>query len=100
MGKSKKRRNTNVGRARHGWRSRALVAAAVVLVLAAGGAWWLWPTPEAEGGTPRFVVDRDTIDLGDFPFNKMASASFTITNAGDGTLKLTRIGSVKALEGC
>ncbi|MBI2217710.1 MAG: hypothetical protein HYU51_10465 [Candidatus Rokubacteria bacterium] len=99
MGHKGKRRRNGLQPTRSPWRSRALAALAVV-VLVAGGAWWLWPTPEAEGGTPRLVVDRETVDLGNLAFETPTRASFTITNAGDGTLKISDVPRVKALEGC
>jgi hypothetical protein len=40
------------------------------------------------------------MDLGDFPFEKMARAVFTLTNAGDGPLKILEVSAVRALQGC
>lgn len=39
-------------------------------------------------GTPRVAVDRTEIDLGRLPFEQPARATFTLVNAGDGTLTL------------
>jgi hypothetical protein len=98
MGKKGKRRRNDLQPGRRRWRSRAL--AALVVVLVTGGAWWLWATPAAEGGTPRLAVDRDTIELGSLAFETPAHARFTITNTGDGTLTIADVPRVKALEGC
>lgn len=83
------------------WRVPA-VAVIVVLAVAAAAGWWFrtTPTPEASGGTPRLVLDRDTIDLGPMALNTPARAVFTLTNAGDGALRITGVSRVRALEGC
>ncbi len=100
MSKNRRRNQIEEVRAPR-WRSWTL-AVIVLLAAAAGGGWWLWrtPEPEASGGTPRLVLDRDTIDLGPMALNTPARATFTLTNAGDGTLRITGVSSVRALEGC
>lgn len=84
---------------RRRWRGWAMVAVAVVLVGAAGG-WILWAPPEAAGGTPRLVLDRDTVDLGSVPFETPARVVFTLTNEGDGALTILNTPRVEAVEGC
>jgi hypothetical protein len=85
-------------RRRRGW---AAVATTVVALI--GVAFWLWPTPGPTmtgAGTPRVAVDRTEIDLGRLPFEQPARATFTLTNAGDGTLTLDGSPPVRAVEGC
>jgi hypothetical protein len=53
-----------------------------------------------EPGMPRLEVDREAIDLGDVPVGEWATASFTITNAGDGRLRFRNAPWVKAVAGC
>ncbi len=53
-----------------------------------------------EPGTPRLEVDRKIIDLGDVPPGQWVTASFTITNAGDGRLRFVSAPWVKAVAGC
>ncbi len=53
-----------------------------------------------EPGTPRVEVDREAIDLGDVPVGKWVTASFTITNSGDGRLRFRNAPWVKAVAGC
>jgi hypothetical protein len=81
------------------WRRVALGTLALS-VLGVAGFWWLSGPPETFGGTPRLVLDREVVDLGDFRFEAPASAVFTLTNAGDGSLKLTEVPPVKVLKGC
>jgi hypothetical protein len=97
MGKDRRRRSGQFQSTR--WGSRALVAL-VVVVLGAGAGWWAWPTSDAEGGTPRLVLDRDSVDLGTLRFETPTSARFTITNTGDGMLKISDVPRVRAVEGC
>lgn len=81
------------------WRWAAL---GVLGLVAVGGAafWWVADGPDAAGGTPRLVVDRTEMDLGRLPFEAPARAVFTLTNAGDGSLRLADVPRVKVLKGC
>lgn len=81
------------------WRWAALGAVALVAVGAAAF-WWVSERPDASGGTPKLVVDRAEVDLGYLPFEAPARAVFTLTNAGDGALRLTDALRVKVLKGC
>lgn len=72
----------------------ALIVAGVAL------AWWHWELPDAVGGTPRLVLDREVVDLGVLPFEAPARVVFTLTNAGNGPLRLAEVPRVKALKGC
>jgi len=71
-----------------------------VLLVAVGAFWWFSEAQKPSGGTPRLQVDRTEMDLGDFPFNKMARAVFTLANAGDGPLKVLDVSPVRVLQGC
>jgi hypothetical protein len=62
--------------------------------------WWFAEPPVALGGTPRLALDRDTVDLGYLPFETPARVVFTLTNAGDGVLRLAEVPRVKAIKGC
>ncbi len=82
-----------------GWRWASVVA---VLLIGIGAAalWWRSEAQNPSGGTPRLVVDRTEIDLGYFPFEARAKAVFTLTNAGDGLLRLVEVPPVQAVKGC
>jgi len=71
-------------------------------VIAAGAAllWWFTGGRDASGGTPRLLVDREVVDLGYLPYEAPARAVFTLTNAGDGPLRLGPAPPVKVLAGC
>lgn len=62
---------------------------------------WLRRTaPEIRGGAPRLVVDRREVDLGYLRFGTPAAATFTLRNAGDGTLKIHGAPPVSVVRGC
>jgi len=86
-------------RRRARWR-RVLLG--VVGVIAVGGAtaWWLWEPPEASGGTPRLVVDREVQDFGYLPFEAPVRAVFMLANTGDGVLRLAGVPRVEVVKGC
>jgi hypothetical protein len=84
---------------RRGWR-RAAFAAAVLVVLGAGAFWWLSEAQDAPGGKPRLVLDREVVDLGALPFEAPARVVFTLTNAGDASLRLADVPPVRVLKGC
>src|SRR5574341_1450286 len=71
---------------RSSWR---WVVAGGVLLVAVGAFCWFSEAQRPSGGTPRLVVDRSEIDLGYFPYGRWATAVFKLSNAGDGTLRLT-----------
>jgi len=71
-----------------------------VLVVGIGAGWWVSGGPEAWGKRPRLIVDREVVDLGDLPFDAPARVVFTLTNAGEGTLKLAGVPRVEAVKGC
>jgi hypothetical protein len=78
-------------------------AALVALGLIAVGAVGLWcpaGAGEASSRTPRLVVDRTEIDLGDLPFDQRTTAVFTLTNAGNGVLNIIEEPPVEVVKGC
>jgi hypothetical protein len=77
-----------------------ILGALGLVTLAVAGAWWRSPSPETSNGTPRLVLDREAVDLGFFPFEAPARAVFTLTNAGDGPLRLADVPRVSVLKGC
>jgi hypothetical protein len=83
-------------------RTRAVILLGLaVVILGGGGAWWVWSNQnEVTAGTPRLAVDRTEIDLGYRRFDTAARVVFTLTNAGDGPLRLAEVPRVKAVQGC
>lgn len=97
--------NKLVKRPRAGARSRrwrrALLLAGAALPALIGGAVWLRPVSEpAATGTPRVVLDRTEIDLGYLAFETPVRATFTITNGGDGPLRIAGSPRVLVAAGC
>lgn len=97
MGKNRKRRDERTGQ--RTWKRRAIGVVLVALIAVIAG-WWLWEIPEASGGTPKLAIDREVVDLGDLPFETPARVVFTLSNAGDGTLRIPDVPRVRAEEGC
>lgn len=58
------------------------------------------PAALSAGGTPKLVVDRTVIDLGDVSYGRFVTAQFTLRNAGDAVLTITETPIVKVLKGC
>lgn len=81
------------------WRWAALGALGLIAIGAAAF-WWLSGDRGTLGGTPRLVLDREVVDLGYLPYEAPARVVFTLTNAGDGPLKLVDAPQVKVLKGC
>lgn len=98
-----KRRNTprvkQLPPRRPRWR-RAAFGVLVLVAVGGGALWWRWGAWDAFGGTPRLVVDRTEVDLGALPFEAPARVVFTLTNAGDGLLKIADVPPVRVLKGC
>jgi hypothetical protein len=76
-----------------------LVALGLIAVSAVGF-WWPAQAGDAFSGAPRLVVDRTEIDLGDLPFDQLATAVFTLTNAGNGVLNIIEEPPVEIVKGC
>lgn len=72
-----------------------LIAAAVLVMV------WLALTPSrGDGGIPKLETSAERLELGKQIFDQPVRATFTIKNAGNGTLTLNAPGSATALEGC
>ena len=83
---------------RRSWTRRAVIGGVLVVGMAA--LWAVSGGPSAWGGKPRLVVDREVVDLGDLPFKSPARVVFTLTNRGEGTLRLAGVPRVEAIKGC
>lgn len=94
-----KQRGKQRPRRRPRWRWAAL-AGIVLVAVGAGAFWWFSEAQDTSGGTPRLVMDRTEVDLGYLPFEAPARVVFTLTNAGDGLLRLADVPPVKVLKGC
>lgn len=81
-------------------RWRWAILGALALIVLGGAFWWVWEPPQAAGGTPRLVLDREVLDFGYVAFDTPVRAVFAIRNAGDGSLKLTEAPRVKVVSGC
>jgi hypothetical protein len=71
-----------------------------LMAIGVAACWWPAQAGDASDGRPRLVVDRTEVDLGDLPFDAPAKAVFTLTNTGDGVLKIVGEPQVKVLKGC
>ena len=71
-----------------------------IIVAATGGLWLRGAPNEADAGTPRLVVDRTEVDLGNRGFETPARVVFTLTNTGDAPLRLTESPRVRVIAGC
>jgi hypothetical protein len=76
------------------------LAVLVLMVIGVAGCWWPAKAGDASEGKPRLKVDRAEVDLGDLPYGAPAKAVFTLTNTGDGVLKIVGEPQVKILKGC
>jgi hypothetical protein len=94
-----KQRGKRTPRRRPRWRWAAL-GGVILVAVGAAAFWWFSEVQDASGGTPRLVVDREVVDLGYLPFEAPARVVFTLTNAGDGSLKLAEVPPVRVLKGC
>lgn len=86
-------------RRRPRWR-RVLLGVVGLMAVGGAAAWWLWEPPEALGGTPRLVVDREVQDFGYVPFEAPVRAVFMLANTGDGVLRLAGVPRVEVVKGC
>lgn len=55
-------------------------------------------TPQADG--PRLMVDRELIDLGVQPVDRLVTATFQVSNQGAGPLHILDEPVVELVEGC
>jgi hypothetical protein len=90
-------KQSSPARARRWW---AVVGAIGTIVVGAGAFWLFSGGTDASAGSPRLVVDRELVDLGDLPFQAPARVAFSLTNNGSGTLRLAGVPRVKAVKGC
>jgi hypothetical protein len=82
-------------------RIRRVILGGLILIAAGGAAiWWYAASPGTLSGTPRLVVDRTDVNLGYLRFSSRASATFTLTNAGDGPLVVQDVPRVIVKAGC
>ena len=93
-----KRAVRHSGARRRRWRRTALALG--LLIASAASVAWLLGARDGLGGTPRLVLDRTDVDLGDLAFEAPAGAVFTVRNVGDGVLKLAGAPSVSVVRGC
>ena len=56
--------------------------------------------PIEVAGAPNLEVDRELVDLGDVPLDKIVSVSFQLTNTGDEILRFSQAPYVEVREGC
>lgn len=105
MSRKKNRKSTrkNTGR----FNMPLLVAlGGFVLVAAALFAVWKSGQPQPAtvpvevAGQPSLKVDKEKIDFGDVKVGDQVSASFTLTNVGDKTLRFTEDPYIEVREGC
>lgn len=76
------------------------LGALALIAVGATAFWRVSGSPDATSGTSRLVVDRTEVDLGDRRFDVPARVVFTLTNAGDGPLRLADVPRVIAKAGC
>lgn len=67
-----------------------LVAAAIIFAVRGGDG----------GGTPALAVDQEVIDYGDVKLDTQLTFSVTLTNAGDGVLRIREDPYIEVVEGC
>ena len=83
-----------------------IVLGGMVLVATALFALWKSSHPEPASvpvevkGQPSLKVDQDRMDFGNVKLGQTVTASFTISNAGDQTLRITNKPYIQVLEGC
>jgi hypothetical protein len=85
-----------------------LLPAGLGLLLLGAAMWWSFGrtsstppadfTPQSENA--RLVVDRESIDLGIQPVNRLVSAVFKIRNVGKATLQILGQPEVELVKGC
>jgi len=97
MGRKLKRERPKPRRPKWQW---AALGAIVLMAAGVAAFWWLSEAQSPSGGKPRLMVDRTELDLGDFPLERQAKAVFTLTNAGDGPLRILEVPPVSVLQGC
>ena len=71
-----------------------------VVIVATALLWWPRAGEHVMGGTPQLIVDQTEIDLGRLAYNQLAMAVFTLTNGGDGVLRILDAPVVRAVKGC
>jgi len=78
----------------------AMLGTLVVIAAGAAGFWWARGPEGGNSGAPRLVVDRADVDLGYQRFDTPARVVFTLSNAGEGSLRLTEAPRVVLKAGC
>lgn len=57
-------------------------------------------SPVEVAGQPRLAVDREQVDFGKVPVDKLVRAEFQLSNTGDEALQLLSTPVVEVREGC
>ena len=78
----------------------AMLGTLVVIAAGAAGFWGARGPEGGSSGAPRLVVDRADVDLGYQRFDTPARVVFTLSNAGEGSLRLTEAPRVVLKAGC
>jgi hypothetical protein len=88
-------------------RVNLVIAAAIGWAMFASAiAWIASPTEGSAGDAPRFrggarlAVDKELIELGTQPYNRVVEARFQLKNIGDRPLQLPPSPPVEVVEGC
>ncbi len=58
------------------------------------------PSSPQGAGAPELTVDRELIDFGEVPIEKVVKATFLLRNTGGWTLKILDQPQVRVVEGC
>lgn len=83
------------------WRWAGLGALVLLAIgMGMGMVWSRRDGSEPSSGGPRLVVDRTDVDLGYQRYGAMAAVSFTLSNGGEGVLRVEGVPPVIAKAGC
>jgi hypothetical protein len=77
-----------------------IVAGLAVLGFGGALAWRAFESPRASAGSPRLALDRTDVDVGYQRFDTPVRVVFTLTNTGDGPLRVLETPPVRVVAGC